>query len=300
MGTPQNGFAFCYKLGNIKLERGSDMDFSALLDKKLPQFIDWGQGFVPKLILAIVIFYIGRSIVRRLSGATIAGAQRVPTIDLTLAKFLGSLVLFAGLAAVSIAALSAMNVPLGFIATIVAALMVALGFALQESLGDLASGIMLAFFRPYKVGDEVEVASEYGVVKQLDIFSTTLVTTDHVEVVVGNGSVFGGVIKNYHGFGERRLDMDFGVGYDANLDAAIKAVKSAVDGDSRIKSSPAPWAKITSLGDSAVNVQLRVWCKATEYKQIKMDMSQRVKTALDKAGIDIPYEHCMIIPMKAK
>ncbi|MEE9346920.1 MAG: mechanosensitive ion channel domain-containing protein [Robiginitomaculum sp.] len=276
------------------------MDFNALVEKKLPQLIEWGQGFVPKLLLAIVIFYIGRAIVRRLSGATIKGAQRVPTIDLTLARFLGSLVLFAGLAAVSIAALSAMNVPLGFIATIVGALMVALGFALQESLGDLASGVMLAFFRPYKVGDEVEIGGEYGVVKQLDIFTTTLITVDNVELVIGNGTAFGGVIKNYHGFGERRLDMDFGVGYEANLDAAIAAVKSAADGDKRIKASPEPWAKITSLGDSAVNVQLRVWCAASDYKQIKMDMSQRVKSALDKAGIDIPYEHCMIIPMKAK
>jgi len=94
--------------------------------------------------------------------------------------------------------------------------------------------------------------------------------------------------------------MDFGVSYDANLDKAIKAVKSAADGDDRIKTSPeAPWAKVTGLGDSAVNIQLRVWCDSGHYRAIKMDLSQRVKAALDKAGIDIPYEHCMIIPMKA-
>lgn len=261
----------------------------------------WGIGFVPKLILAILIYFIGRAIVRKLSGATVTASQKIPNIDLTLAKFFGSMVLFIGLAAVMIASLSALNIPLGFIATIVGAMVVALGFALQDSLGDMASGVMLAFFRPYKVGDEVEINGERGVVKSLDIFSTTLTTVDSVEMVVGNGAAFSNKIKNYNGFGDLRLDMDFGVGYDANLDKAIDVIKSAANGDDRVIDTPhGPWAKVTGLGDSAVNIQLRLWCEAKNYKAIKMDMSQRVKEALDKAGIDIPYEHCMIIPMKAK
>jgi len=240
-------------------------------------------------------------IVRKLSGATVIGTQKIPNIDSTLAKFFGSLVAVIGLFAVIIASLSALNIPLGWIATIIGAMVVALGFALQESLGDLASGVMLAFFRPYKVGDEVEINGERGVVKSLDIFSTTLTTVDSVEMIVGNGAAFSNKIKNYNGYGDLRLDMDFGVGYDANLDEAIAAIKSAANGDDRIIDTPhGPWAKVTELGDSAVNIQLRLWCDAKNYRAIKMDMSQRVKAALDKAGIDIPYEHCMIIPMKAK
>lgn len=277
------------------------MDLNAIFEQKLPEVISWGQSFGPKLILAILIFFIGRIIVRKLSGATVKASQRMPNMDLTLAKFLGSLVLFAGLAVVIIASLSALNIPLGFIATIFGAMVVALGFALQDSLGDLASGIMLAFFRPYKIGDEVEINGERGVVTDLSIFTTKLKTVDNIVLVVGNGDAFSNKIKNYNGFGDLRLDMDFGVSYDANLDKAIKAVKSAADGDDRIKTAPeGPWAKVTGLGDSAVNIQLRVWCDAAHYRAIKMDMSQRVKAALDKAGIDIPYEHCMIIPMKAK
>jgi len=275
------------------------MDFDTILQTWLPQLIDWAQGFVPKLILALLIFYIGRIIVRKLSGATVTATQKLPNIDVTLARFLGSLVFFAGLIAVLIASLSALNISLGFIATIVGALVVALGFALQESLGDLASGIMLALFRPYKVGDEVEVNGESGKVKRLDLFTTTLVTVDNLELYIGNGAAFGNTIKNYSAFGDLRLDMDFGVSYEADLNEALKAITSVAKGDKRIKKTPeAPWAKVTGLGDSSVNIQLRLWCKWQDYRAIKADISQRVKQALDKEEIGIPYEHCMIIPVK--
>ena len=277
------------------------MDINSILTDKMPALIAWAISFGPKLLLAIVIWIVGRMIVRKLSGTTVKASQKIPNIDLTLAKFFGSMVLFAGFFAVMIASLSALGVPLGFVATIIGAMVVALGFALKGTLGDMASGVMLAFFRPYVVGDEVEINGQRGQVKSLDLFSTTLTTPDSVEVMVGNGAAFGNQIKNYNGYGDLRLDMDFGVGYDADLDKAIEVIKSAADGDDRIKSNPeGPWAKVTGLGDSAVNIQLRLWCDANDYRPIKADMSYRIKKALDKAGIDIPYEHCMIIPMKAK
>ena len=276
------------------------MDISSILNDKLPAIIAWAISFGPKLLLAIVIWIVGRMIVRKLSGTTVSASQKIPNIDLTLAKFFGSVVLFAGFFAVMIASLSALGVPLGFVATIIGAMVVALGFALKGTLGDMASGVMLAFFRPYVVGDEVEINGQRGQVKSLDLFSTTLTTPDSVEVMVGNGAAFGNQIKNYNGYGDLRLDMDFGVGYDADLDKAIEVIKSTADGDDRIKSNPeGPWAKVTGLGDSAVNIQLRLWCDANDYRPIKADMSYRIKKALDKAGIDIPYEHCTIIPMKA-
>lgn len=276
--------------------------FNNILDialEKLAQLPHVAIKYAPGILLALLIFFIGRAVVRKLSGATVKASQRIPNIDETLARFFGSVILIGGTIAVMVASLAAMNIPLGFLATIVAALVIALGFALQESLGDLAAGIMLAFFRPFKVGQEVELAGEKGVVKQLSTFSTKLVTRDNIEIDIGNGAAFGNTIKNYYAFGDRRLDMDFGVSYDADLDVAIKAILSATEGDERIYQDPAPWAKVTGLGDSAVSIQLRIWCHADEHRNIKMDMSHRVKIALDKAKVDIPYEHCMIIPMKA-
>jgi len=149
------------------------MELQTILEQWLPQLLGWAQGIAPKLLLALIIFYVGRTIVRKLSGATVKASQSLGTIDKTLAHFLGSVVFFIGLIAVVVAALSALNISLGFIAGIVGALMIALGFALQESLGDLASGIMLAFFRHYKVGDEVEIDGERGKVTHLDLFIVT-------------------------------------------------------------------------------------------------------------------------------
>ena len=275
------------------------MELYVIIEQWLPQLINWTQGFVPRLLLALAIFYVGRMIVRKLSGVTVNASQRVATIDTTLANFLGSVVFFVGLMAVLVTALSAMNVSLAFVAGIVGALMVALGFALQDTLGDLASGIMLTFFRPYKVGDEVEIAGEKGKVTHLDLFTTTLNTVDNMELHIGNGAAFGGTIKNYSAFGDLRLDMDFGVSYDCNLDKALEAITSVAQDDKRIKHAPEkPWAKVVELGDSSVNIQLRLWCAWQDYRAIKADISQRVKMALDKAGVDIPYEHCMIIPVK--
>jgi len=277
------------------------VNINSIINDKWPEVMAWAISFGPKLLIAIAIWIIGRMIVRKLSGATVTASQKVPNIDLTLAKFFGSVVLIVGLFGVMIAALSAMGISLGFIATIIGAMVVALGFALKGSLGDLASGVMLAFFRPYVVGDEVEINGERGKVKSLDIFATTLTTVDNVEVLVGNGAAFGNKIKNYTGFGDLRLDMDFGVSYDADLNDSIDTIKAAASEDERIIDTPhGPWAKVTELGDSAVNIQLRVWCKAEHYRDIQGDMSYRIKKALDKAGIEIPYEHCTIIPMKAK
>lgn len=251
--------------------------------------------FAPSILLALIIFIVGRIIVRKASSGTVKATEKIPNIDATLARFFGSLVLFVGMGAVIIMALSAMKINLAFMATIIAALVLALGFALQESLGDFASGIMLALFRPFKVGDQVEVAGETGVVLETGLFSTRLVTRDNIAISVGNGAIFGGTIKNYFHDGKLRLDTDIGVSYDADLDKSISTILAAVKDNPRVHQDPAPWAKVTSLGDSSVNIQLRLWSDAEDHRKLKMEISQPIKRALDKAGIEIPYEHCSIV-----
>ena len=271
------------------------MDIAAIIMEKIQLLPNLAITYAPRILLAILIYLIGKAIVRRLSNATVTNSRKIPNFDETLARFIGSVVGFLGIALVIIASLAAMKINLAGLLVIVTGLVAALGFALKDTIGDLASGVMLAFFRPFNIGDIVEVAGETGTVTDLGIFTTTLHTPDNIRVSVGNGAAFGSTIKNYDAFGDRRLDMDFGVSYDADLDKAQAAITSVANGDDRIYTDPAPWAKVTSLGDSAVNIQLRVWCKSTDYLAIQADISQRVKAALDKAGIDIPYEHCMII-----
>lgn len=271
------------------------MDIVNTAIEKLQLIPDYAVKFAPSILLALIIFIVGRIIVRKASKGTVKATGKIPNIDATLSKFFGSLVLFIGMGAVIVLALSAMKINLAFLATIVAALVVALGFALQDSLSDFASGIMLALFRPFKIGDQVEVAGETGVVQETGLLSTQLTTRDNIVISVGNGSIFGGTIKNYNHDGKLRLDTDIGVSYDADLNVAIAAIIGAVEGDERVYKEPAPWAKVTSLGDSAVNIQLRLWTDAEDHRKVKMDISKPIKEALDKAGIEIPYEHATII-----
>lgn len=269
------------------------------LDALLEPLPPWASSFiiewVPKILLALAVYIIGRWIVGRIRSTAVKTADRAPNVDETLTRFVGSVIGFFGMLAVIVATLSSLGMGLAWIGTVIAAMMIALGFALQDTLGDFASGIMLIMFRPFSVGDEVQINGEQGTVAELGLFSTKLKTRDGIEFYVGNGAAFGNTIRNYYAYDQRRLDMDFGVSYDANLDDALAAVLKAADGDDRIHAEPAPWAHVTGLGDSAVNLQLRVYCHPDEHRNIMMDMSQRVKTQLDAAGIEIPYEHATII-----
>lgn len=274
------------------------MDIWNIVLKKLQGLPHMVIEFAPAIGLALVIFLIGRFIVRRLSRATHDATRKMPNIDETLARFFGSIVLFIGMTIVIISALSALNIPLGFLATIAASMMIAIGFALQDTLGDVASGLMIIAFRPFVVGEEVEISGEIGVIKEVGLFTTRMITRNNIEVVIANSNALGNTIKNFYAFGTRRLDMDFGVSYDADLGVAIDAIKSATDGHAKIQAEPAPWAKVTNLGDSAVTIQLRVWCDPDDYRGIKMDLPAKVKFALDAAGIEIPYEHQVVIHAK--
>lgn len=266
-----------------------------IIMEKLALVPDYAVKFAPSILLALIIFIIGRIIVRKASTKTVKVTSNIPNVDATLAKFFGSLILFIGMGAVIIMALSAMKINLAFLATIIGALVLALGFALQDTLGDFASGIMLALFRPFKIGDDVNIAGERGVVLDCGLFRTKMKTRDNIVISVSNGDVFGSTIKNYNHDGKLRLDTDIGVSYDADLDKSIATILKAVSGDERVYKDPAPWAKVTTLGDSAVTIQLRLWTDAEDHRNVKMDIAQPIKQALDKAGIEIPYEHAMII-----
>ncbi len=266
-----------------------------ILYEKLGLIPDMVMSFAPKLALALAIFFIGKFILGKVMKLVHETALKIPNIDKTLAGFFISTIRFVGMVILSIAALTALSIDLSFLGAMVAALVLALGFALQGTLGDLASGILIIAFRPYSIGDEVELNGAKGFVTHLSLFATRMRTSDNVEVIVANGDAFGNTITNFFGYNTRRLDMDFGVSYDADLDASIAALLSVAKDDDRILQDPAPWAKVTNLGDSSVDIQLRLWCEPNEHRNIKMDISQRVKNALDKAGIEIPYPHAVII-----
>lgn len=254
---------------------------------------------VPALI-ALVILFIGFRLARAIALKAENVFNKAPNSDPGLSRFFASLVKFLLMLVVVMAALSVIGINTSPIFGLIAASGAALAFVMQGALGNIAAGVMLILFKPYKIGDEVEVGGARGKVTAIEMTATRLATTDNVDIIVANGNVWGGTIKNYTSMGARRLDRDFGISYDADIDKAIKAITAAAAANPRVHTDPAPWAKVVNLGDSSVDIQLRAWCDAADYKALSTEISQPVKQALDAAGISIPYPHEVKIKQHVK
>ncbi len=252
------------------------------------------------MALALLIFFIGAHMARIVSSKAELGFNRAPNSDPSLSRFFASLIRYLLLVIIIMAALSVLGVDTSPIFGLIAASGAAMAFILQGALSNVAAGVMLILFRPYEVGDDVEIGGSRGKVTGIQLTATTLSTTDNVKVIVGNGKAWGGTIKNFTSMGARRLDREFGISYDADVDKAIKAITSAAAENPRVHTKPAPWAKVVNLGDSSVDIQLRAWCDAADYKALSTEISQPVKEALDAAGIGIPYPHEIKIKQHVK
>ena len=252
------------------------------------------------LFKALIVFIIGRWVAGILSKAVHKNLSKAPNADAGLTRFIASIVKYLILFAAAIAALTVLGINTSSMTAMIIGLGAAMAFILQDSLSNLAAGVMLLIFRPYKIGDEVEIGDAQGVVTSLELTATRLRSADNVEVIVGNSKAWGGTVRNLTSAGRRRLDIDFGIGYDADIDKAIKVITSTAAQNPRVHEKPAPWAKVVLLNESSVDLQLRAWCDAKDYKALSTEISQPIKAALDKAGIGIPYPHEVKIKQKVK
>ncbi|NKX37905.1 mechanosensitive ion channel, partial [Rhodobacteraceae bacterium R_SAG4] len=171
----------------------------------------------------------------------------------------------------------------------------AIGLALQGTLSDLAAGFMLILFRPYKLGQFVDIGGTAGTVKDLNLFVTELVTPDNVQIIVPNGQAWGSIITNYSAHDTRRLDITYGIDYGDDIEKAKAIILRLAEADGRVLSNPEPWVRVTNLGDSSVDISTRLWCKAADYWELKWAMIQGVKETFDAEGISIPYPHSVEI-----
>jgi len=255
---------------------------------------DYGDqilGFGAQTIGALIVLIIGLRVAGWLGRLVRAVSLRQENIDDTLGNFFGSLVRWAVTAAVFIAVLQVFGVPATSFVAILGALTLAIGLSLQGALGNIASGVMIMIFRPYKLGDYVEAAGAAGTVKDINLFQTVLATPDNVQVMVPNSQAIDGVILNYSGYDTRRVDITFGIDYGDDIDKAIGIIKSVVDADDRIRRDPEPFAKVVNLGDSSVDIATRNWVMAADYWNVKFDLTRQIKEAFDQQGISIPYPH---------
>jgi small conductance mechanosensitive channel len=218
--------------------------------------------------------------------------------DPSLTGFLSSLVYFFVMAFVIVAVLGSFGVQTASIVAVLGAASFAVGLALQGSLSNFAAGVMILLFRPFKVGDYVEVGGVAGSIKNIAIFATTLATPDNVRIEVPNSKIYGDIIKNYAGYDTRRIDMVVGIGYGDDMGKAIEVIKGVVEADERVLAEPAVQVAVADLGDSSVNLVVRPWTKGSDYWPTKFDLTQRIKNALDENGIEIPFPQRVVTMVK--
>ena len=246
--------------------------------------VDYGTA----IIFAIVIFIVGKWISKRIT-TVIQKAMRSRDVDETLVKFLSNIAYWLLLSFVVIAALSQLGVQTTSIAAIFAAAGLAIGLSLQGSLSNFASGVMIIAFRPFRVGDFVEIAGTAGSVEEVSIFTTQLKTPDNKTVIVPNGSITSDNITNYSTKETRRIDLVFGIGYDDDIKKTKSLLEEIVTGDDRILKDPAPTVAVSELADSSVNFVVRPWVKSADYWDVYFYLQETVKLRFDESGISIPY-----------
>ena len=244
--------------------------------------------FGMKIIAAIAILVIGRWVAKALTSVT-RRAMEKGKVDPMLAKFLGNLVYVALLTFVVLAAINQLGVQTTSFIAVIGAAGLAIGLALQGSLANMAAGVLIILFRPYKVGDYVEGGGVSGTVEEVQIFTTVLKSPDNKMIIVPNAQVMGGTITNYSARAERRIDLVVGVGYDADLDKTRKVLMDLLSSDERILGEPAPVIGVVELADSSVNFVVRPWVKTADYWSVYFDLNERIKKRFDKEGITIPF-----------
>ncbi|MEM9314124.1 MAG: mechanosensitive ion channel domain-containing protein, partial [Pseudomonadota bacterium] len=252
------------------------MDFLKEPERWLPVLIEYGTA----ILLAILIFYIGRFIV----GRVVRVIQRIMLgrgTDETLVNFVCSIVRWLGLLFVVIAALSQLGVDTTSLVALIGAAGLAIGLALQSSLANFAAGVMLIVFKPFKKGDFVEAGGAMGTVDAISIFTTVMTTPDNKEIIVPNGAIIGGNITNFSARPTRRVDMVFGVSYSDDLRKARQLLEEIVAADSRILAEPEAVITVGELADSSVNFLVRPWVNAADYWGVLWDTTEAVKLRFD-------------------
>lgn len=246
--------------------------------------LDYG---IPALKVVVIFFlaWIIAAWVRRLTSRGLERARMEPTV----ARFTGNLARWAILALALVAILGIFGIPTATFAAVIGAFGLALGLALQGTLGNGAAGFLLLVFRPFKVGDVVNAAGVSGKVVEIELFTTMIDTFDNRRFIVPNGSIFGQTIENISHHPTRRVDVAVGVEYDADLQKTRDALTEAVMGLEQKLDDPAPAVVLSELADSSVNWVVRVWVNADDFWPVKEQLTARIKNALDAAHIGIPF-----------
>jgi len=248
----------------------------------------WLLSYGPNVLAALVIFVAGWMLAKVLR-STVQRLLRRAQMDETLCLFLSRLAYMLFLAFVVVAAISKLGVDTTSFAAIIAAAGLAIGFALQGSLSNFASGVMIIALRPFKVGDFIEAGGITGAVEAVSVFATELKTPDNKKIIVPNSGITSGNITNYSAEETRRIDLVVGIGYGDDIRKAKSVLEAVLSEDGRVLADPASTVAVAELGDSSVNLVVRPWVSSENYWPAKFALTERIKLRLDEEGISIPF-----------
>lgn len=258
----------------------------------MEQYTEIAEGYLlsygVSILLALAILIIGMWIAKVITKSVVKLMTK-REVDGTLIKFVAGLVKAILYIFVIIAAIDKAGIESTSFVAILGAAGLAVGFALQGSLSNFASGVMLIIFKPIKVGDFVEAAGVMGSVEEVGIFVTTLITPDNKVIYVPNSQMGGGIITNFSIKDTRRVDMEFGIGYSDDIDKARSVILEVLSNDSRILKDPTPDIFVGTLADSSVNFKVRPWVNAADYWGVYFDTTESIKKKFDANNVSIPF-----------
>ncbi len=263
------------------------------MENKTAEYTDMAMGFAMtygmNFLGALLILIIGWIVAGWAKRFVTRILSKSSKIDSTLTSFLSSGLRYIILIFTIIAVLGKFGVETASLIAIVGAASLAIGLALQGTLSNVAAGVMLLIFRPFKIGDFINAAGHAGSVKNLGLFVTEMATGDNVQIIVPNSQIWGASIQNYSAHDTRRVDLMIGIGYDDNIDNAIAEIGAVIEADDRSLKSPEPSVFVGELADSSVNIVVRVWTKSGNYWPLKAALTKNIKHRFDEKSISFPY-----------
>ncbi len=259
--------------------------FDIYTDKAIKMSMEYG----PQLVLSIIVLLIGLSIIKSFN-RILKGTLNKKNVDPTLTPFLINLVDWGLKVLLLISVASMVGVATTSFVAVLGAAGLAIGLALQGSLANFAGGVLILIFRPFVKDDYIEVNGEKGFVVSIDIFATIIRTFDNKKVILPNGPLAGGNIRNYTGHDLRRVDLAIGISYNDDIRNACKVLREMCSTNSLVVNDPeAPFVGVTDYGDSSINLTVRAWTKTEDYWTVFFDLNEKMKYALDDAKISIPF-----------
>ena len=254
----------------------------------IDKVVDGLAQYSMQILAAVVILVVGLWLAKKIKACFVSALNK-KEVDPTLIGFFsstlhGGLVLF-----IVIAAIGKLGVQTTSFVAVIGAAGLAVGLALQGSLSNFASGVLLILFKPFKVGDFIKAGGEAGVVVEVGILTTEMKTPDNIKIILPNSAIMGGSITNVSAHPTRRVDMVVGVSYGDDLNKAKQIMEDLLAADERVLKDPAPTVAVSNLGDSSVDFVVRPWVNSADYWAVKFDFTKSVKEKFDAEGVSIPF-----------